>query len=109
MRKSLKKIVIWKHIFKTSIRKQKLLNVENVTKFFYLQWRLKKHEQVHVQRPKKPCKYFVANKDCPFEKLGCKFLHQEKSDLEAIGETDKIEGSEENSVTNEKLITLEVE
>lgn len=78
-------------------------------KIFYLQWRLKKHEQIHVQRPQKPCKYFVANKDCPFEKLGCKFLHQEKSDLEAIGETetDKIEGSEENSVTNEKLITLE--
>ena len=34
VRKSLKNFVIWKHILKASIRKQKLLNVENVTKTF---------------------------------------------------------------------------
>ena len=57
--------------------------------------------------PRFQMKYVPSLQSEKSRKLGCKFLHQEKSDLEAIGETDKIEGSEENSVTNEKLITLE--
>ena len=67
-----------------------MFKCDKCEKSFYLQWRLKKHEQLHTQRSSKPCKYFTAKTDCPFEKLGCKFAHQEISATEAVTESDKI-------------------
>jgi hypothetical protein len=44
-------------------------------KGFVIEWRLKKHMQLHTQNNVKPCHYFNNYKSCPFNELGCKFLH----------------------------------
>ena len=43
-------------------------------KKFFLEWRLKKHTQMHTVIPR-ACRYFSNNMPCPFEEIGCKFLH----------------------------------
>ena len=42
---------------------------------FVLQWRLKKHVKEHQQLYRRRCHYYNNNKDCPFSKIGCKFIH----------------------------------
>ena len=49
---------------------------EECKKTFQLEWRLKKHKRMHTLRSVKVCKYFSSNRNCPYEKLGCKFLHK---------------------------------
>ena len=44
-------------------------------KCFHLKWRLKKHEEIHMGNVK-TCNFFKNQKDCPYEKIGCKFLHE---------------------------------
>ena len=46
-------------------------------KSFSLKWRLKKHREGHTSECKKFCHYFNNEKVCPFEEIGCKFLHQD--------------------------------
>ena len=46
-------------------------------KCFVLNWRLRKHMKLHTEGFVKHCYYFNNNRDCPFEELGCKFLHAE--------------------------------
>ena len=46
---------------------------------FQLEWRLKKHKRMHIMKNVKCCKYFITNENCPFEKIGCKFLHEAHS------------------------------
>ena len=48
---------------------------EECRKTFVTEWRLNKHRQIHKGKAKKYCYNFNAGKSCPFEKLGCKFLH----------------------------------
>ena len=44
---------------------------------FHTKWRLIKHNQIHQATTKKRnCHYFNAGQNCPFERLGCKFVHQ---------------------------------
>ena len=43
---------------------------------FYSEWRLKKHLKGHGKDKTRHCHYFNSNKTCPFEELGCKFLHK---------------------------------
>ena len=43
-------------------------------KSFVTTWRLRKHMRIHSQFTKN-CRYFQAGMACPFEELGCKFLH----------------------------------
>ena len=43
-------------------------------KKFFLEWRLKKHAQMHTVIPR-TCRYFSSKMPCPFEEIGCKFLH----------------------------------
>ena len=45
-------------------------------KQFVLNWRLKKHMNMHSERISLHCHYFNNNKKCPFEVLGCKFMHK---------------------------------
>ena len=45
-------------------------------KTFYLKWRMKKHRSSH-EGPNKPCKYFEHGQVCPFDEVGCKFVHEE--------------------------------
>ena len=41
---------------------------------FILEWRLQKHVEGHSKR--RTCYYFNNDEDCPFQKVGCKFLHK---------------------------------
>ena len=43
-------------------------------KKFFLEWRLKKHAQMHTVIPR-TCRYFSNKMPCPFEEIGCKFSH----------------------------------
>ena len=44
-------------------------------KTFVTKWRLRKHVRIHLNKFTKICQYFKTGKYCPFEELGCKFLH----------------------------------
>ena len=48
-------------------------------KTFYLEWRLKKHKSIHENKSLKKCHYFNNDKLCPFEDIGCMFLHVQSS------------------------------
>ena len=43
-------------------------------KLFLIEWRLRKHVEVHTESIK-TCNYFLNKIECPFEELGCKFMH----------------------------------
>ena len=45
-------------------------------KLFFLEWRLQKHLSVHTGEAKY-CHFFNNQKDCPYQDIGCKFLHQQ--------------------------------
>ena len=49
-------------------------------------WRLKKHLKIQSEANTKPCIYFMGRVECPFEELGCKFLHSFAEDT-----SDKVE------------------
>ena len=59
-------------------------------KDFYLKWRLQKHTNLHTKAAK-PCKYFSSNQNCPFERVGCMFLHsvEASDDQEANSEVEE--------------------
>ena len=50
-------------------------NCDQCDKTFVTQWRLRMHTRIHSDTIQKTCHYFNNCKSCPFEKLGCKFLH----------------------------------
>ena len=50
------------------------------SKDFVLKWRLKKHLKIHTQEFVQYCHYYNNDKFCPFEELGCKFLHEVAKD-----------------------------
>ena len=52
------------------------LKCDKCDKLFVSKWRLMMHEKSHTLK-KKPrnCHYFNSDKQCPFERLGCKFQH----------------------------------
>ena len=51
-------------------------NCDQCNKKFVLEWRLKKHQESHSSDGNKFCHYFNNHKPCPYEKIGCMFLHQ---------------------------------
>ena len=62
------------HIIKIHEKYQKF-ECGKCRKIFVTEWRLNKHGQIHDGKTKKHCHYFKTGKSCPFEELGCKFLH----------------------------------
>ena len=44
-------------------------------KTFVLEWRLMKHKRIHKEKNITNCHYFNNKKECPFEEIGCMFLH----------------------------------
>ena len=44
-------------------------------KLFLLKWRLSKHMKIHSETTKY-CHYFNNELECPFQELGCKFIHE---------------------------------
>ena len=63
-----------KHIKTLHANHEKFL-CEQCDKDFVLKWRLEKHVQIHTQKFVQYCHYYNNDKFCPFEELGCKFLH----------------------------------
>ena len=56
-------------------------NCEECGKTFVVKWRLEKHKGIHTKlTTTKRCKYFDSKTFCPFERLGCKFLHCDSPD-----------------------------
>ena len=70
---------------------------ETCSKNFVSKFRLKKHEKMHLNAGAKSCHYFRRNKPCPFERLGCKFRHeQEKIEENTVnGHRDELEETAE--------------
>ena len=46
-------------------------------KVFQVRWRLTKHLNIHEDENTKKCHFYNNGKPCPFEEVGCKFLHEE--------------------------------
>ena len=53
---------------------EKTFKCEVCDKTFFLEWRMEKHRVMHTEKIKS-CHFFLSKKPCPFEKIGCKFLH----------------------------------
>ena len=48
---------------------------DKCSKTFVTTWRLRKHERIHTDKSIRPCRFFTNKEECPFDDLGCKFLH----------------------------------
>ena len=53
------------------------LKCDSCEKVFYMKWRLNKHKEIHTSVNVRHCHYFNNGKNCPFEDIGCKFLHRD--------------------------------
>ena len=50
-------------------------------KTFVVEWRLKKHQQIHKNTANiRFCHYFNNNKECPYESIGCMFKHKKSTE-----------------------------
>ena len=76
----------------------KKFKCETCNKEFFLNWRLQKHEEMHSRRVK-ACKYFKDKQNCPFEKIGCMFGHD---DFDEETSSDNIEDITEESSTEDE-------
>ena len=102
-----------KHMEEHQIEKK--YKCDKCGKMFHLEWRLRKHITIHDENGKY-CHYFNNRKQCPFEEIGCKFLHirSERCKFENCknnlcqfshdGEIDNVSDDEEN----DESIDLEV-
>ena len=62
---------------KVNHENHKVFKCDKCDKCFVLNWRRDKHMKLHTNASVKPCHYFNNGGKCPFEELGCKFLHTE--------------------------------
>ena len=53
----------------------KKIECDKCGKEFVLKWRLKKHQDMHTNQNIRKCHYFNNQKKCPFEAIGCMFVH----------------------------------
>ena len=87
------------HLLETHIsevhKKIKKHKCDNCGFAFYSEWRLKKHITMHEDPKIRKCHFYNNNKVCPFETLGCKFLHEKsgKCEFESICNRDKCQYS----------------
>ena len=57
-------------------KREKEFKCEVCGKGFYLNWRLRRHKEVHqTQSNARFCHYFNNSKPCPYEDIGCMFIH----------------------------------
>ena len=59
----------------TSHEAPRAFHCNQCEKTFVTKWRLRKHMRIHSEKFTRICHYFKDGKLCPFEELGCKFLH----------------------------------
>ena len=62
---------------------------------FYLLWRLQKHKQIHITKPK-VCKYVAMKQECPYAKIGCMFGHIEEEPASKPSENEVMDVSLES-------------
>ena len=67
------------HLVKTH-QKVKQVSCSVCDKTFMLKWRLQKHMNIHNEAKRRMCHFFNNGKHCPFEEIGCKFLHEESQE-----------------------------
>ena len=67
--------------------KPKDFKCETCGKEFFLEWRLNKHANIHLENSRL-CKYVKNQSECPFEKIGCMFKHEEPEPIEEESDTD---------------------
>ena len=77
-------------------------------------WRLRKHVRIHLNKFTKICHYFKTGKHCPFEELGCKFLHNvtkkvdsddtDKKITEEINDSDISDDTDVSSIVEETKV-----
>ena len=68
---------------------------DNCDKKFVTKFRLRKHTQMHSDIKIGTCRYFRNNVFCPFEELGCKFLHCTDKNIEKL---ERMSESENRSI-----------
>ena len=76
-------------------------------KSFVTEWRLKKHSKIHSNKITKQCHFFKNKVTCPFDELGCKFLHT-SSDSENEKFCDTIENGLENDIDVEVIVQTDI-
>ena len=74
---------------------QKSFSCEVCQKDFYLQWRLEKHKNMHEETTKL-CHFFTNKKLCPFDRIGCKFRHEEPKKASKSVEKNSNETNQKN-------------
>ena len=72
---SFDRFVDLEHHIKTFHEKHTVFQCSQCEKGFVLKWRMKKHMRLHEETNIKHCHYYNNDKCCPYEELGCKFLH----------------------------------
>ena len=86
--------------------KQKDIQCDTCGKRIFLHWRLEKHKTMHTSSSTiKHCRYYLAKKTCPFNELGCKFLHETSQETEIRGESERILNANNSKQKNGEKIT----
>ena len=68
-------------------------------KNFITKWRLKKHSRMHLKKNLKLCCYYrKKEKHCPFDDLGCKFLHEPNIQIINLQEKDTFDNLSEFNI-----------
>ena len=73
----------------------KIFKCELCGKIFLLEWRLRKHGNVHIDKPKK-CKFMLNKETCPFDRIGCKFDHDNLEDDSEIETSEEEHNLDQN-------------
>ena len=60
----------------------KQFNCETCGKAFSLEWRLRKHITIHDKTNRRKCHYFNNNQECPFQSVGCMFIHDDSKECD---------------------------
>ena len=63
-------------------------------KTFYPQCRIKKHQGNHTEEGVKQCKFYLSKDICPYENIGCKFLHTKSTE-------DELENDDLNNMSDQ--------
>ena len=82
---------------------EKEFNCDVCGKGFFLEWRLRKHREVH-QGNIRICHFYKNSKPCPFDDIGCMFDHSDKID----SEIETVDTEESEHEDDEECETIEM-
>ena len=76
------------HHLESCHSKEKKHECNSCGKRFHLKWRLKKHVMIHTTETK-TCQYYSKQLECPYQEIGCMFLHEPNSQGEVQDDIEK--------------------